>query len=76
MKVIMPGKTVPYKCCLPNSNISVTKVFDTDVLFNIITHFQGLSIMFIEHGQNVNIRDISQIKLFQENVCGSCNLCG
>ncbi len=32
-KVIMPGKTVPYKCCLPDSNISVKKDFDTDVRF-------------------------------------------
>ncbi len=28
-KVIMPGK----KCCLPDSNISVKKDFDTDVHF-------------------------------------------
>ncbi len=30
-EVITPGKIVPYKCCLPNSNIS-EKDFDTDVL--------------------------------------------
>ncbi len=42
MKVITPGKTVPYKCGLPSSNISVKKNFDTQILFktNIVTHFQ------------------------------------
>ncbi len=39
IKVITPGKIVPYKCCLPNSNISVKKDLDTDVLFNTVTHF-------------------------------------
>ncbi len=34
MNVITPEKIVPYKCCLPSSNISVEKDFDTDVLFN------------------------------------------
>ncbi len=34
IKVITPGKIVPYKCCLPSSNISVKKDFDIDVLFN------------------------------------------
>ncbi len=33
-KVITPGKKVPNKCCLPSSDISVKKDFDTDVLFN------------------------------------------
>ncbi len=33
IKIITPGKIVPYKSCLPGSNISV-KDFDTDVLFN------------------------------------------
>ncbi len=33
-KVTTPGKIVPYICCLPSSNISVKKDFDTDVLFN------------------------------------------
>ncbi len=33
-KVFTPGKIVPYKCCLPGSNISVKKDFDTDVLLN------------------------------------------
>ncbi len=32
LKVIMPGKIDPYKCCIPSSNISVKKDFDTDVL--------------------------------------------
>ncbi len=34
MKVITPGKIVPYKCCLPSSNISMRKDFETDVIFN------------------------------------------
>ncbi len=34
IKVITPGKIVPYKCCLPSLNISVMKDFHTDALFN------------------------------------------
>ncbi len=47
-KVIRPGKTVPYKCCLPSWNISVRTDFDTDVLLtNIVSHFQVLAkVMF------------------------------
>ncbi len=30
--VSTPEKIVPYKCCLPGSNFSVKKDFDTDVL--------------------------------------------
>ncbi len=31
--IITPGKIVPDKCCLPGSNISVKKDFDTDVVY-------------------------------------------
>ncbi len=41
IKVITPGKIVPYKCCLPSWNISMKKGFNTDVLFDVITHFSG-----------------------------------
>ncbi len=34
-KVITPGATVPYKCCLPSSKLSVKNDFDTDVLFKL-----------------------------------------
>ncbi len=54
-KCIMPGKIVPRKCCLPGSNTSMKKDFDADVLLpNVVTHFQVLSVTFIEYGQNVN----------------------
>ncbi len=33
-KLIALEKIVPYKCCLPSSNIGVKKDFDTDILFN------------------------------------------
>ncbi len=33
-KVITPGKIVPYKCCLPSSNISVKEDFNKNGLFN------------------------------------------
>ncbi len=69
-KVITPGKVVPYKCCLPNLNVSVKKDFDTDVLLTDVTHFQLLSLTFIEYGQNVNKHCISQIKLFWEKWAG------
>ncbi len=60
MRVITPGKIVPYKCCLPSTNISVKKIL-TQKLFlnNIVTHFQVLSVKFFEYGQNVNKHDIS-----------------
>ncbi len=32
-KVVTHGNIVSYKCCLPSSNSSVKKDFDTDVLF-------------------------------------------
>ncbi len=38
MKVITPGKIVPHKCCLASLSISMTKDFDTDVLFNYRRH--------------------------------------
>ncbi len=41
MKVITPGKIVPYKSCLPCSNTSVKVDFDTLFLTNV-THFQVL----------------------------------
>ncbi len=59
-KVNTPGKipawlTMTYKGCLPSSNISLKKDFDTDVLLtNVVTHVQVLSVTFIEYGQNVN----------------------
>ncbi len=31
---------VSYKCCLPNSNISVKTDFDTDGLLKLTSHFQ------------------------------------
>ncbi len=55
MKVNTPEKIVPYKCCLPSSSISVKKNFDQTVfLTNIVAHFHVLSVIFFEHGQNVN----------------------
>ncbi len=33
-KVITPGKIVPCKCCLPSTNISMKRDFDTDLLLN------------------------------------------
>ncbi len=30
------------------------KEFDTDVLLNVVTHFQVVSVKFIYYGQNVN----------------------
>ncbi len=64
MEMILPGKIVPYKCCLPSTNISVKKDFDADVLLSNVTHLQVLSVIFIEYGQNIHKRDISEIKLF------------
>ncbi len=71
MKVITPRKIVPFKCCLPSSNISVKKDF-TEMFFltNVVTHFQVLSVTFTEYGKNVNKCDISQIKLFWEKCVG------
>ncbi len=66
MKVITPGKIVPYKRCLPSLNISVKRDFDADVLFTNVTHFQLLSVTSIEYGQNVNKHKILQIKVFWE----------
>ncbi len=40
-------------------------------LNNIFTHFQVLSVTFIEYGQNVNIHDISQIKIFGGEMGGA-----
>ncbi len=34
IKVVTPGKIVPYKCCLPSSGISMMKDFHTDDLKN------------------------------------------
>ncbi len=65
-KVITPEKVVPYKCCLPSSNISLK----TSFLTNLVTHFQLLSARFIECGQNVNKHDISWIKLLGEKWVG------
>ncbi len=60
LKVITPGKIVPYKCCLSSWNISAKKDFYTDILLtNVVTHFQLLSVTCIEYGQNVNKHDIS-----------------
>ncbi len=54
IKVITPGKIVPYECCPSNWNISI-KDFDTDVFLTYaVTHCQVLSVTFIECGQNVN----------------------
>ncbi len=53
-KLITPEKIVPYKCCLPNSNISIKKDFYTDFILTNIKHFHGLSVTFIKYGQNVN----------------------
>ncbi len=39
MEVMMPGKIVPYKCCLPSSNISMKKDFGTFFLTNVVTQF-------------------------------------
>ncbi len=39
------------------------------VLTNIVTHFHLLPVTFFEYGQNVNKRDISQIKLFFFKMC-------
>ncbi len=38
MKVMTPGKIVPYKCSLPSSNISVMKNFDTDAPLLMLSH--------------------------------------
>ncbi len=50
MKVIMPRKIVPHRCCLPSLNITMKKNFDIDNLLTYATHFQVLSVMFIEQG--------------------------
>ncbi len=48
IKVITPEKIVPYKCCLPSSDISMKRDFDTDVpLTNAVTHFQLLFVTII-----------------------------
>ncbi len=57
-KVIMPRKIVPYKCCLPDLNISVKKDFDT-LCFTNVMYFQVLSVMFIDYHQNVNKHSFS-----------------
>ncbi len=43
-EVITPGKIVPYKHCLPGSNISMQTLFLAD-----ITQFQALSVTFVEY---------------------------
>ncbi len=69
-KVISPGKIVPYKCCIPSSNIRVKEEFDTNFfLTSIITHFQVLSVKFSEYARNVNKHNISD-KAILGKMCG------
>ncbi len=48
-KVITPGKIVPYKCCIPTSNVSVKILTQTFLLISFVIHFQVLSIKFIKN---------------------------
>ncbi len=53
-KVITPRKIVPYKCCLPSSNISVKKDFNKDIFLTNVTHFEVLFVTLTEYGQIIN----------------------
>ncbi len=59
MKVNTPGKIVPYKCCPPSLNIGARLVLTQMVFLTNITHFQVLSVTFIEYGQKVNKHDVT-----------------
>ncbi len=55
MKVFTPGKIVPYKCAFLAQILALRRILTQMFFFtNAITHFQLLSVMFIEYGQNVN----------------------
>ncbi len=58
-KIITPGKTVPYKRCLPSWNISMKTELTRTFFLTNATHFQLLSVTFIKYEQNVNKQDIS-----------------
>ncbi len=70
MKVITPGKIVTSAAfiarTLVRGRISTQTFFST----NAVTHFQVLSVTFIEYGQNVNEHHISWIELFWEKWVG------
>ncbi len=38
--------------------------------FNVVRHYQLLSVMLMKYGQNVHKHNISQIKLFWGKMCG------
>ncbi len=60
LKVILTGKIVSYKCCLPNLDINLMKDL-TQMFFltDVFSNFQVLCLTFIDYEQNVNKRDIS-----------------
>ncbi len=61
MTVITPGKIVPYKCCLLARILARRRILtQTFFLTNAVTHFQVLSEMFTEYGQNVNKHDVDK----------------
>ncbi len=77
LKIVTPGKIVPHIVPAPLAWILAwIRILTQTFFWTYITHFQLLSVMFTEYGQNANTHDISWIKLFWEKRAEFCELWG